>query len=165
MSWHIICLMPSLNETVDEFPFHFGRLPGPTPNCVVMDDPTISRSQFTLEKKLSGDFYINRSGENAGELDGKIVLGEAKLSPFQTHILKLGDITIAMGTDYAKTSQAAAAYSVDLYMVTVNGNEIGPLTADQVIDGCEKGYFSRTTKVRTLQNPGQVMSMEDVVDF
>ena len=59
MSWHIICLMPSLNETVDEFPFHFGRLPGPTPNCVVMDDPTISRSQFTLEKKLSGVFYIN----------------------------------------------------------------------------------------------------------
>lgn len=165
MSWHIICLMPSLNETVDEFPFHFGRLPGPTPNCVVMDDPTVSRSQFTLEKKLSGVFYVNHSGENAGELDGKIVLGEAKLSPFQTHILKLGDITIAMGTDYAKTSQAAAAYSVDLYMVTVNGNEIGPLTSDQVIDGCEKGYFSRTTKVRTLQNPGQVKNMEDVVDF
>ena len=166
MSWHIICLMPSLNETVDEFPFHFGRLPGPTPNCVVMDDPIVSRSQFTLEKRLGGIYYVNHSEENAGELDGKIIQKELKLSPFQTHILKLGDITIALGTDYAKTSQAAVAYSVELYMVTANdGNEIGPLTGDQLIEGCEKGYFSRTTQLRTLQNPGKVLRMDGVVDF
>ena len=165
MAWHVICLMPSLNETVDEFPFYVGREGGPTPNCVIIDDVHVSRQQFALEKKLTGIYYVNRSSENPGELDGEIVTKEKKLSPFQVHILKLDDITIALGTDYAKTSQAAAAHSVDLYMVMANGNEIGPLTADQVVDGCEKGYFTRATKIRTLQKPMQVMNMDEVVDF
>lgn len=165
MSWHVICLNPSLNEKVDEFPFYVGRLAGPTPNCVIIDEPTVSRRQFSLEKRFGGLYYVNHSEENAGELDGVIVAKEKKLSPFQTHILKLGDITIAMGTDYDKTSQAASAYCVELYMVTAHGKDIGPLTADQLIDGCEKGYFMRTTKVHTLKNPGQIMNMDEVVDF
>lgn len=165
MSWHIICLMPSLNETIDEFPFHVGRFPGPTANCVIIDDPTVSRSQFTLEKHLGGIYYENHSEENAGELDGEIVQKSKKLDSSKPHILKLGDITIALGTDYAKVSQAVAAYSVDLYMVNHDGKEIGPLTGAQVIEGCEKGYFTRSTQVRSLRDPGTSMRMEDVVDF
>ena len=52
MSWHIVCLMPNINETVNEFPFYVGRLPVPTANCVAIDDPTVSRQQFSLEKRL-----------------------------------------------------------------------------------------------------------------
>ena len=165
VSWYIICLNPIINETVDEFPFYVGRLAGPTPNCVIIDEPTVSRRQFSLEKRFGGMYYVNHSEENAGELDGAIITKEKKLSPSQTHVLKLGDITIAMGTDYAKTSQAAATYCVELYMVMAYGKEIGPLTADQLVDGCEKGYFMRTTKIRTLKRPERMMNMDEVVDF
>jgi len=165
MSWHVICLMPSLNETVDEFPFYVGRLAGPTPNCVIIEDPTISRKQFSLEERDGDIYYINHSVGNAGELDGEVVRNAKRLSPAQVHILRLGDITIALGTDYTQTSHAAADCSVELYMVTRDDKEIGPLAADQLIEGCEKGYFTRTTSVRTLRDPGQFMNMEDVVDF
>ncbi len=165
MSWHVISQMPSLNVEVTEFPFHVGRFAGPTPNCAIIDDPTISRSQFSLEKRFTGIWYVNHSSENAGELDGNIATKEVKLSPFKVHVLKLGDITIAMGTDYAAVSRASVMHAVELYMVMVNGNEIGPLTADQLIEGCEKKYFTRKTQLRTLKNPSRMMNMEDVVDF
>ena len=165
MVWHIICLNPSFNETIEEFPFHVGRFPGPTSNCVVINDPTISRSQFSLEKHLRGIYYVNHSEENAGELDGEIIQERKRLDASRPHVLKLGDITVAFGTDYEKVSQAAAAYSEELYMVTCGNDEIGPLTGAQVIEGCEKGYFTRTMLVRSLRNPGTSMRMEDVVDF
>ena len=166
MVWHIICLNPSLNETIDEFPFYFGRLPGPTSNCVVMEDPTISRSQFTLEERLDGIYYVNHSVENAGELDGRIVQGEEKLSSFQVYVLKLGDITITLGTNYAKTLQAALKHSAELYMVNAGGGkEIGPLTGAQLIEGYRKNYFSLTTRLRALHNPNYIVTMQEVIDF
>ena len=30
---------------------------------------------------------------------------------------------------------------------------------------CEKGYFTRSTQLRSLRDPGRAMRMEDVVDF
>ncbi len=165
MVWHIICLNPSLDVTIDKFPFYVGRFPGPTENCVVIDDPTVSRSQFSLEKHLGGIYYVNHSEENAGELDGEIIQKRKKLDASKTHVLKLGDITIALGTDYARTSEAAAAYSVELYMVTHDNKEIGPLTGAQVIEGCEKGYFTRSTQIRSLRGTGASMRMDEVVDF
>ena len=165
MSWHVVCLMPNINETVDEFPFYVGRLPGPTANCVVIDDPTVSRQQFSLEKRLRGVYYVNRSAENAAELDGEVVQRDKRLDPSQLHVVKMDDIVVVMGTDPEKVAHAALTYSAELYMVTVNGNEIGPLTAEQLVEGCEKGYFRRETMVRTLQNPQQLMNMENIVDF
>ncbi|MBR4653306.1 MAG: hypothetical protein IKO72_08090 [Kiritimatiellae bacterium] len=166
MSWHVICPITGLDETVDEFPFYVGRHPGPTGNCAVIDDPCISRQQFKLEKKLTGVRYVNLSDTNPGELDGVIIPVEIKLAPFQSHILKLGEIVIGLGTDYTQTRKAALDNSPDLYMVTKrDGGESGPFTGEQIVEGCEKGYFTPMTKVRTLQNPGTVMNMADVVDF
>ncbi len=166
MSWHIICPITGLNETVDEFPFYVGRYPGPTGNCAVIDDLCVSRQQFKLEKKLTSVRYVNLSDTNPGELDGTFVEKEIKLAPFQSHILKLGEIVIGIGTDYAQTRKAALDNSPDLYMITNrDGGESGPLTGEQLVEGCEKGYFTPMTKIRTLQHPGNVMNMADVVDF
>lgn len=165
MPWYMVCLMPKLNVAIDEFPLYVGRLVGPTPNCVIIDDPTVSRLQFTLEKRLSGIYYVNHSSENAGELDGITVRKEQKLNPFSVHVLKLGDMTITFGSNYTKVSQAAVEYSEELYMVMSGGKEIGPLTGALIVEGCEKGYFTRATQLRSLRNPEVLMRMDEVVDF
>ena len=164
--WHVICLMPKFEAIVTEVPFYLGRTQAPTPNSVVVDDPSVSRSQFSLEKRITGIYYVNRSSDNAAEIDGEFVFKEKKLTSNAVHIVKIDDITIAIGTDYALTENAAIDNSVELYMVRGNGGkEIGPLTGEQVVEGCEKGYFTQNTMLHTLRNPEHVLLMNEVVDF
>ena len=164
MTWHIVSLMPELRVAVEEFPFYVGRVAGPTPNCAIIDDLTVSRRQFTLERRLSGIWYMNNSEANAGTIDGEIVQSR-KLEPDAVHIIQIGDIILAVGTNAAATYDAAAKNTQELYYVTHNGREIGPLTGEQLVEGCEKNYFQATTAVRLLSDPGKTYQMSEIIDF
>ena len=164
MMWHIVCLNPELKVSVNEFPFHVGRVAGPTSNCAIIEDPVISQRQFLLERRLSGIWYVNQSETNPASIDGQIV-NQQKLTPDSAHVLQIGDIVIAIGTNDTAVYEAAVAHSQELFYVTHDEREIGPLTSEQLVEGCEKGYFQPTTTVRSTYQPGSQFQMSDFIDF
>ena len=165
MIWHIACLNPVLNVSIDDFPFYVGRNAGPTPNCAIIDDPIISQQQFLLERRLSGIWYVNKSETNPAALDGEIV-NHRKLSLDRVHILEIGDIVMGIGANEEKiVYDTVAKCTQELYFVAHDGKEIGPLTGEQLIEGCEKGYFQPTTAVRSTYHPEEFCPISDIVDF
>ena len=143
MTWHVFSLMPQLDVAVDDFPFYVGREAGPTANCVIIDDPTVSREQFSLEKRLGRIYNTNKSETNPGLFDGVEETCRQYLDPSFVHIVQIGDITIGIGTNREKTKHITTAQSQDLYMVTANGREIGPLTDAQLLKDAKSGISAK----------------------
>lgn len=163
LDWYVICLLPNFIMKVNEFPFYAGREPGESENCVVIDEPSISRKQFLLEMREDGQlWYVNRSETNKGRIDGQYP-DELPLSPDAVHILRVGGIVIGLGTQVEAVAQVVADKSVDLYNVDYNGKVVGPLTRNQLLDGYKKNYFGMLTKTWLVRNPEQVFYVADAV--
>lgn len=163
VDWYIICLLPNFIMKVNEFPFYAGREPGESDNCVVIDEPSISRKQFLLEVREDGRlWYVNRSETNKGRIDGQYP-DELSLDADAVHILRVGGIVIGLGTQVEAVAQVVADKSVDLYNVDYNGKVIGPLTRNQLLDGYKKKYFGMLTKTWLVRNPEQVFYVADAV--
>lgn len=163
LDWYVICLLPDFIMKVNEFPFYAGREPGESENCVVIDEPSISRKQFLLEKREDGQvWYVNRSETNKGRIDGQYP-DAIPLAADAVHILRVGGIVIGLGTQVEAVAQVVADKSVDLYNVDYNGKVIGPLTRNQLLDGYKKKYFGMLTKTWLVRNPEQVFYVADAV--
>ncbi|MGN0851994.1 MAG: FHA domain-containing protein [Kiritimatiellia bacterium] len=161
--WYVICLLPDFIMRVNEFPFYVGREPGESENCVVVDEPSISRKQFLLERRDDGQlWYVNRSGTNKGRIDG-VYADELPLSPDAVHVLRVGGIVIGLGTQVEAVAQVVADKSVDLYSVDYHGKVIGPLTRNQILDGYKKKYFGMLTRTWLVRDPEQVFYVADAV--
>ncbi len=166
MAWYVVCLRPSIQSKVERFPFCVGRDKEVSPSCVVIDSPYVSRVQFSLEKVLGNVFYVNKSAENPGELDGSCVTGNKRLSTSKPHIVRFGDnVVMGFGTDYSSTYAAVFANTPELYYVQTDGKDEGPFTGEELVEECESGRFARVDIVKEIHHPENLMRMDEIVDY
>lgn len=165
MEWHVFSVYPNANAKVSKFPFFVGRAPENAENGLVLLNQTISRNQFVLESRLKGVFYKNLSEGFPGELDGVVVTGDCKLDPKVTHVVRMGDASVVIGSDYGAVKKLADQMASELYLVNHNGEEYGPLKENDLLEYCENGTFKPTTKVWCIAEPENVMEMSEVIDF
>ena len=165
MTWYVVCTNPNVAVKVTRFPLAVGR-ERVDANSVVINVPTVSRRQFTLDKRLGKVFFINQSQTDSGILDGVEVHGSKILSESEPHTLQVGDVTIAFGVDYNAVCAAAKNRGAgNHYFARVNGQMLGPWTGDQLVDACETGVLSRNSMVWLGQDPDGAKPASEWVDF
>ena len=165
MAWYVVCMNPKAAVKVTKFPLTVGR-EAIGANSVVINDPTVSRRQFTIEKRLGKVYFVNQSQTDCGLLDGAEVNASKVLSETDSHSLQVGDVTIAFGTDYNAVCSAAKDGSAgNFYYARVNGRVLGPWTGDQLVDACENGVLSRNSMVWFAQNSDGAKPASEWVDF
>lgn len=165
MKWYVVSIYPDASVTVEDFPFYVGRDPDHTESCLKLSNQTVSRHQFMLESRLRGLFYKNLSQSSPASLDGVVVTGECKLEPRVPHIVRMGEVTAVIGSDLNAVNQMASQIAAESYVVIHNGEEYGPMNAEDMLGYCEGGAFMPTTKVKCLANPSNLMEMSELVDF
>lgn len=163
MDWYFVCLAPQKAFRINVFPFCVGRSPNIV-SAVRFDDPSMSREQFSLDSLLGQVYYVNKSAENPAQLDGAVVTGRVKLSP-GVHIVRAGNTIIGLGTDYNAICAVVSEQTVEYYMVRVSGRELGPWTAEQLVEACENGVVGRDNKVWYAHDPSKEFAASEVVDF
>lgn len=163
MDWYFVCLAPQKAVKISAFPFNVGRNPLGV-SSVKIEDPSMSRAQFSLTKMLGQVYYVNKSKENPGLVDGQSVTGNLRLTE-GVHVIQVGSTTMGVGTDCDAVSTAVAAQTVEHYMARVGGRELGPWTAEQLVQACENGVVSRDSKVWYAHDPSTVYAASDLVDF
>ena len=164
MSWYVVCMNPKVAVKVTRFPLTVGR-EAIGANSVIIDSPTVSRRQFTLEKRLGKIYFVNQSQTDPGVLDGEDVHGNKQLSEKSVHLLQVGSVAIAFGTDYEAACAAARDIPEDRYCARVNGEVLGPWTGAQLVDACENGIIKRNTMVWTTRDEQGAKPASEWVDF
>ena len=164
MAWYVVCMSPKVAVKVTRFPLTVGR-EAIGANSVVIDSPTVSRRQFTLEKRLGKIYFVNQSQTDPGVLDGEDVHGNKQLSEKSVHLLQVGSVAIAFGTDYEAACAAARDIPEDRYCARVNGEVLGPWTGAQLVDACENGIIKRNTMVWTTRDVHGTKPASEWVDF
>ena len=100
MDWYFVCLAPKKTLKIKTFPCNVGRNPLGV-SSISFDDPSMSRTQFSLDRIMGRVFYVNKSQENPATVDGKVVHG--KVDPLEG----------AHETDAQPVQQRAAAEHQD----------------------------------------------------
>lgn len=163
MDWYFVCLAPKKALKIKVFPCNVGR--SPEGICSVkFDDPSMSRVQFTLNSLMGLVYYVNKSADNPAMVDGAIVSGKVRLTP-GVHIVKAGNTTIGIGTDYNELCAAVSAQTVEYYMARAGGRELGPWTGAQLVQACENGVLGRDSKVWFTHDPATIYAASEIVDF
>ena len=163
MDWYFVCLAPKKTLKIKTFPCNVGRNPLGV-SSISFDDPSMSRTQFSLDRIMGRVFYVNKSQENPATVDGKVVHGKVDLAP-GVHVVLAGALTIGIGTDYNELCAAVSAQTVEYYMARAGGRELGPWTAEQLVVACENGILGRDSKVWYTHDPATVYRAADIVDF
>lgn len=163
MEWYFVCLAPKKAIKINAFPFNVGREQKGLSSAVIMD-PSMSRDQFSLNSILGQIYYVNHSPENPAEVDGVEVASKVRLGA-GVHIIKVGNTTLGIGTDYNTLCAEVAQQTVEYYMARVGGRELGPWTESQLIEACENGIVGRDSKVWYTYDPTTVYNAADLVDF
>lgn len=163
MDWYFVCLAPKKALKIKKFPFLVGRMPEGL-SSVKFDDPSMSKVQFSLNCMMGQVFYVNKASDNPASVDGTEVLDKQKLSP-GVHVIRAGSTTIGVGTDYDAVCAAVSEQTVEYYMARSGGKELGPWTAEQLVQACENGVLGRTSKVWYAHDPDTQYKAEDFVDF
>ena len=96
--WYVVCLMPNFIVRLTEFPCFVGRRPPTGGNCIVIDEPFVSRLQFVLEVREEQVWYVNQSVTNPGLIDDSEAV-ELALDPDFVHLVCVGDLVLGIGTD------------------------------------------------------------------
>lgn len=165
MEWCLAVVHPRQNAKISKFPYYVGRDPAHADDGMVISDQTVSRAQFVLESRLRGLFYKNLSQSSPAELDGVVVAGDQKLDQGSPHVVRMGDVTLVMGSDARAVDQMASQIASECYIVNHNGDEYGPMKETELLGYCENGTFKPTSKVWCVADPGHVMEMSDLIDF
>ncbi len=165
MEWCLAVVHPRQNAKISKFPYYVGRDPAHADDGMVISDQTVSRTQFVLESRLRGLFYKNLSQSSPAELDGVVVAGDQKLAQGSPHVVRMGDVTLVMGSDARAVDQMASQIASECYIVNHNGDEYGPMKETELLDYCENGTFKPTSKVWCVADPSHVMEMSDLIDF
>lgn len=163
MDWYVVCLAPKKALKVSAFPFMVGRAPRGLSSFKV-EDPSMSRAQFMLELLMGLVFYVNKASENPATVDGTVVSKRCRLMP-GVHIIKAGNTTIGVGTDYQALWEAVSKQTVEFYMARAGGRELGPWTGEQLVQACENGVLGRDSKVWFAHDPSTVYAASELVDF
>lgn len=163
MDWYFVCLAPKKAFKIKAFPCSVGRSPNGI-SSVKFDDPSMSRVQFSLNSLMGWIYYVNKSRNNPAEVDGTVVSGKVRLTP-GVHIVKVGNTTIGIGTDYDELCTAVSAQTVKYYMARVGGCVLGPWTGDQLVQACENGVLGRDSTVWYVHDPKTVHAVSEIVDF
>lgn len=165
MEWCLAVVHPRQNAKISKFPYYVGRDPAHAGDGMVISDQTVSRTQFVLESRLRGLFYKNLSQSSPAELDGVVVAGDQKLAQGSPHVVRMGDVTLVMGSDARAVDQMASQIASECYIVNHNGDDYGPMKETELLDYCENGTFKPTSKVWCVADPSHVMEMSDLIDF
>jgi len=80
MEWFLVCTRPKVAVRFTQFPVVVGRNEGMLANFVSIDDPTVSRKQFSLVQRSGAVLYMNESPSNPAEVDGTMVGTTVQLS-------------------------------------------------------------------------------------
>lgn len=163
MDWYFVCLVPQKTLRINVFPFIVGRSPLGE-SVAKIEDPTMSRIQFSITKTLGQVYYVNKANDNFATVDGEVIEKNKRL-PAGNHIIQIGCTTIGIGTSYDELCAEVKAKTVTYYMARVDGRELGPWTEAQLLEACENGILKRETKVWRPQLPNSVFSASDLVDF
>ncbi len=167
MEWFAVCLNPQLAVRIPKLPIAAGRGNGsPQAGFLVINDPTVSRKQFSLVLSTKGNtFYKNESPDNPAEVDGAVIQDKVKLSAEEVHIVRMGNVVLGLGTDYTAVTAAVQQENVVFYNARVNGQVLGPWTEEQLVDACNNGVVRRDTKIWYASDPSTVYSAGDLIDF
>ncbi len=165
MDWYIMSLQPMTDMRIDAFPFFVGRNSVETGSHLRILNDTVSRRQFVLEQKECGVFYHNLSEGTPAKVDGVEERGERLLSPDTIHIVKMGYVTVIVGTNHADMAAKLVEMSREYYVAMLNGRELDPMCAEELLQYCENGTFGPATKCWCLAEPDNVMNLSELVDF
>lgn len=165
MEWYVISINPNDNVKVNRFPFFVGREPERPENCMVIQNPTVSRNQFSLGIRLRNLIYTNLSESSPAEVDGVVVATETKLDLKMVHVVQMGETLVVMGANQRAVSQMATQLASELYLVEHEGEVFGPMKDAELLEYCESKVFKPTTKLRCLADPDTIMEMAELVDF
>ena len=166
MEWFAISLCPQFAVKITSFPVIAGRGEGvDQPNFLLIDDPTVSRKQFSLVLRSGVVFLKNESHSNPPELDGAIVDTMVELTSDAAHIVRIGNVILGLGTSYTAVAEAVNRENTVRYNVCVNGQVIGPLTEAQLIDACQKGIINRHTKIYLASDQETCYEAHELIDF
>lgn len=163
MDWFFVCLAPKKALQIKTFPFNVGRNPQGV-SSVKFNDLSMSRVQFSLNSVLGQIYYVNKSVDNPAVIDGKMVESKIKLSP-GVHIVKAGNTTIGIGTNYEELCTAVSEQTVEYYRARAGGRELGPWTGGQLVEACENGILGRDSKVWYEHDPSKIYAASELVDF
>ena len=165
MEWFLVCTRPKVAVRFTQFPVVVGRNEGMLANFVSIDDPTVSRKQFSLVQRSGAVLYMNESPSNPAEVDGTMVGTTVQLSPDAPHIIRVGNVVIGVGTNYGELCATLEQASVDYYDVRVNGQELGPWTGEQLVEACNNGVVNRHTRIWRTSDPNTVYEAQELIDF
>lgn len=163
MDWYFVCLAPKKTLKITTFPCVVGRKPSGV-SSISFDDPSMSRTQFSLDRIMGKVYYVNKSQDNPALVDGAEIAGKVALAP-GVHIVQAGAVTIGVGTDYNELCAAVSAQTVEYYMARAGGRELGPWTTEQLVEACENGVLGRDSSVWYTYDPATVYRAADIVDF
>lgn len=165
MEWFLACTRPKVAVRFTQFPVVVGRGEGMLSNFVSIDDPTVSRKQFSLVQRSGAVFYMNESQTNPAEVDGVLATTAVQLAPDAAHIIRVGDVVIGVGTNYGELCATMEQMAVDYYCVRVNGQELGPWTVEQLVEACNNGVVGRHTRIWRTSDPNTVYEAQELIDF
>ena len=163
MDWYFVCLAPKKALKINAFPLSVGRDPIGI-SSVKIEDVSVSRMQFSITKMMGQVYYVNKAGDNPATVDGEVVSGNLRLTP-GVHIVRVGNTTIGIGTDYNELCSAVSSQTVEYYMARAGGRELGPWTGEQLVEACENGVLGRDSKVWYAHDPATIYAASDIVDF